>query len=176
MAGPAKKTTKKKASAKKPAKRTPKEKAKSPFPRRIYATASPHSLGGVSMFEADSLINSETVANFDSDPSIVATAVERLQDAGFEVLAANTAMINFCGSKTAFERAFETDLIAEERDVIKGGGVEDTATFFDTVETDLSGFIDPAGSSFADVLEGIAIEEPCYQWPKQPHRRSTVGI
>ncbi len=85
-----------------------------------------------------------------------------LVDAGFDVLSANTAMINFCGSRTAFERAFATSLIAEEREVLKPGGVEDTATFFDSVDTDLSGYIDPAGTEFGRVLEGIALEEPNY--------------
>lgn len=135
---------------------------KNPFPRRIYAIASPHSIGGVSMFEADSMINAETVANFDSEQSTVERAVRMLDEAGFDVLSANTAMINFCGSRTAYERAFDTKLIAEERDVIKPGGVEDTATFFDTDDDSLSGFVDCSTTAFGDVLEGVAIEEPYY--------------
>lgn len=132
------------------------------FPRRIYAIASPHSIGGVSMFEAGELINSETVGNFDSDPNVVARAVELLTEAGFEVLAVNTAMINIAGSRTTYERAFSTELITEERDVIKGGGVEDTATYIDTTDTELSGLIDTSGTRFSEVLEGVAIEEPYY--------------
>ncbi len=33
-----------------------KTKKKDPFPKRIFAIASPHSVGGVSMFEGDSFI------------------------------------------------------------------------------------------------------------------------
>ena len=154
MAEPRKKTRAKTSQAK--------TKAKDPFPKRIFAIASPHSVGGVSMFEADSFINSQTVGNFDSDPALVETAVDMLVDAGFDVLSANTAMINFCGARTTFERAFATNLIAEEREVLKPGGVQGTATFFDSVDTDLSGFIDPAGTDFGRVLEGVAIEEPYY--------------
>lgn len=145
-----------------PAKKSAKSAARGDFPRRIYAVASPRSVGGVSMFEADSLIDSETVANFDSDPGVVARAVELLGDAGFDVLNANTAMINVAGSRTTFERAFSTELFTEERDVIKGGGVEDTATYIDCVDTDLSGYIDVSGTRFGELLEGVAIEEPYY--------------
>jgi subtilisin family serine protease len=132
------------------------------FPKRIYAIASPRSVGGVSMFEADSMITSETVGNFDSDPDLVARAVDMLSEAGFDILAANTAMINIAGSKTTFERAFSTQLLSEERNVIKPGGIEDTATFIDTADTETSGLVDTGGTRFGELLEGVAIEEPYY--------------
>jgi hypothetical protein len=37
-----------------------------------------------------------------------------------------------------------------------------TATFIDSPDTNLNGLISTAGTSFADVLEGVAIEEPRY--------------
>ena len=42
---------------------------RSDFPDRIFANASPHSVGGVSMFEPGVLADADTVANFVSDPT-----------------------------------------------------------------------------------------------------------
>jgi len=46
--------------------------------------------------------------------------------------------------------------------VIKPGAGDDTATFIECKETDLSGLISTAGTAFADLLEGVAIEVPRY--------------
>src|SRR5687767_10689773 len=73
------------------------EAGREAFPDRIFAIASPRSVGGVSMFEVGSVINSSTVGNFASDPDTVQRAVYMLQDAGFEVLQANNVMINIAG-------------------------------------------------------------------------------
>ena len=108
-----------------------KEKAESVMPKVIYANASPRSVGGVSMFDAGDRINAKTVANFFSDEEVVTRSVNRLRDAGFEILQVSLLTINIAGSKETYERAFNTSLIAEERDVIKGGAVRDTATFID---------------------------------------------
>jgi subtilisin family serine protease len=139
-----------------------KEKAESVMPKIIYANASPRSVAGVSMFDAGDRINAETVANFFSDEEIVTRAVNRLRDAGFEILQVSPITINIAGSKATYERAFKTTLIAEERDVIKGGAVRDTATFIDCPETEMSGLISTEGSTMADLIEGVAIEEPRY--------------
>ena len=71
------------------------------FPRRIFALASPYSLGGISMFEPGALAEADTVANFVSDPELVMRAMHMLQDAGFEVLQANELMINIAGTAHA---------------------------------------------------------------------------
>lgn len=141
---------------------TVKKKTPSVFPKLIFANASPLSVGGVSMFEAGHRISAETVANFVSEEEIVARAVTRLRDAGFEILQVSPTTINIAGSQATYESAFNTTLVAEERPVIKPGGVHDTGTFIDCPETEMSGLISTANSTMADVIEGVAIEEPMY--------------
>ena len=114
------------------------------------------------MFDAGNQINCETVTNFFSEDEIVIRAVNRLRDAGFEILQVSPLTINIAGSQATYERAFNTKLFAEERPVIKPGAKRDTATFIDCAETDMSGLIAPSGGTMADVIEGIAIEEPRY--------------
>jgi hypothetical protein len=53
-------------------------------------------------------------------------------------------------------------IVAQERPVIKNMGEETTATFLESPETELPGLISTAGTEFADLLEGVAIEEPRY--------------
>ncbi len=139
-----------------------KKKSRSVIPKVIYANASPLSVGGVSLFEAGNQISAETVPNFWSEQEVVVRAANRLRDAGFQVLQASPMTINIAGSQATYERAFNTELIAEERPVIKPGGVRDTATFIDCPETDMSGLIATTGSTMSDLIEGVAIEEPVY--------------
>jgi hypothetical protein len=108
------------------------------------------------------MADASTVANFMSDPDLVGRAVNLLADAGFEVLQANSLMINFAGSRAQFAKAFGTELVAEERPVIKQRGIEESATFFDSPDTDVQGLVATAGTRFEEVLEGVAIEEPVY--------------
>ena len=116
----------------------------------------------MSLFTPGVLPDAETVGNFQSDPQQVERAVNLLADAGFEVLQANELMINIAGPRELYESAFGTTLVAEERPTLKGGQVEDTATFIDTTDTDVSGLCSTGGTRFEDVLEGVAIEEPAY--------------
>lgn len=134
----------------------------SKIPPRIFAQASPRSPGGVSMFMAQHQIDQQTVGNFFSDEDLVARAVYRLQDAGFEILQVSPLTINIAGSAETYEKAFSTKIIAEERPVIKAEGKEDTATFLDSPDTELSGLITTTGTAFEELIEGIAIEEPRY--------------
>jgi hypothetical protein len=71
-------------------------------------------------------------------------------------------MINIAGSAATYERAFNTKIIAEEKPVIKEMAKRDTATFLDSPDTEIPGLIATAGTTFADVIEGVAIEEPRY--------------
>lgn len=132
------------------------------FPQRIYAVASPHSVGGVSMFTPGFVADSSTVAAFASDDALIERAVERLSQAGFEVLQATPLMINIAGSRTTYEGAFGTTLEAHERSAIKGGGVVEEATCFDSSDTSVFGLIGTENTEFADVLEGVAIEQPSF--------------
>lgn len=130
------------------------------LPDRIFAVASPHSLGGVSMFTPGLAIDASNVQAFESDEETVRRAITRLQDAGFEVLQASTRSINIAGSRATFERAFATKLVPVERETIKGGGKMGMTSCIDVPDTPLFGLIDTASSSFADLLEGVAIEQP----------------
>jgi subtilisin family serine protease len=131
-------------------------------PDRIFAQASPRSVGGLSMFEAQHQIHSDTVSNFFSDEEVVNRTVNRLQDAGFEILQVSPLTINIAGDAKTYERAFNTKIYAEERPVIKELGRKDTATFLDSPDTTLPGLISTADTKFADLIEGVAIEEPRY--------------
>ncbi len=51
-------------------------------------------------------------------------------------------------------------LVSVERETIKSGGEVGTTTCFDAPDTPVFGLIDTANSGFADVLEGVAIEQP----------------
>ena len=138
------------------------------FPDRIFAIASPQSVGGVSMFTPGLVPTAETVALHVSEDDVVQNAIAALSDAGFEVLQATNLMVNFCGSRELFESAFGAHLITEERLVQKSGGVEEEATFIDNADTAVSGLIDPLGTAFEGVLDGVAIEEPYYLHTADP--------
>lgn len=144
--------------AKKPSRSTDASK----FPDRIFAIASPRSVGGVSMFQPGVVSDEATVGNFASDPAFIERAVNLLADAGFEVLQATSLMINIAGSREAFESAFGTQLVAEERMTLKQQGIEEEATYFDTADNDVPGLVITDGTRFGETLEGVAIEEPAY--------------
>ena len=156
----AKKTARKSASKTTPSRR--RTRGTSEMPDRIFAIASPRSRGGVSMFTPGVMADAETVGNFTSDPDDIQRAIAMLQDAGFEVLQATELTINFSGARSQFERAFNTRLVAEERETIKGGGEVELATFIDSTDNAVDGLIETTGTPFADVIEGIAIETPRY--------------
>lgn len=132
------------------------------IPKRIFAIASPKSVGGISMFEAGNIVTCETAANFFSEEDLVHRAALRLQEAGFDILQADSMMINIAGSQSTFERAFNTKITTEERDTVKESGKKDKATFFECPATDIPGLISTNGTPFDDVLEGVALEEPRY--------------
>jgi subtilisin family serine protease len=144
-------------------KRTPPSRSRErDFPDRIYALASPPSVGGTSLFTPGMVPMVETVDAFISAENDVMQAVAALQEAGFQVLQANNLVINIAGPAEAFEQAFGAHLFTEERPVIKPGNVEDNATFIDNADTAVSGLIETTGTAFEGLLEGVAIEEPYY--------------
>jgi len=132
------------------------------IPERLFANASPLSVGGVSLFDAGVRINANTVANFYSEEKIMYNAVSKLRLAGFEILQVSQATINIAGSLDTYLKAFNTKIVPEERPVIKPGAVEDMAIFWECPATELPGLISAKGTPFEDVLEGVAIEEPRY--------------
>jgi subtilisin family serine protease len=130
------------------------------LPRRIFAQASPTSVGGTSMFSGSKAITTKSVAEFRSDPRVITRAKARLRRAGFDVLASNRLTINIAGSATTYRRAFGSSLRAVEREVLKERRERGPVTFIEVEETPVPGLIDTSESDLADVVEGVAIEEP----------------
>lgn len=141
---------------------SPRRSAAPRLPNLVYAQASPHSVGGTSLFDAGRTVNQESVLGFLSDDQVTHAAVIKLQEAGFQVLQVSQTTINIAGPPKLYQDVFNTSLEAEERAVIKGGAKKDTATFVDSPDTPLPGLISTSDSQLADVLEGVAIEEPIY--------------
>jgi hypothetical protein len=113
------------------------------------------------MFSAGAQIHSSTVGNFGSDMDLIRRSATALQEAGFQVLQISSLSINIAGSRKQFEQAFNTSIVAEERPVIKPEGPS-TATFLECPSTELPGLIATTNTRFADLLEGVALEEPRY--------------
>ena len=159
-----KKAKKSKAPAVKTSRKSSKTTAssKSEMPSRIFAQVSPRSVGGVSMFAAQDQISSETVTNFFSEGDVVNEAVARLQEAGFEILQISPLTINIAGTQAKYQKAFGTEIVIEDRPVIKEFGRKDVAQFLETPDTKTPGLIETSGTSFENVIEGIALEEPVY--------------
>lgn len=143
-------------------KRAGQQAAAGPMPERVYAQASPRSIGGRTMFDALSPITASQALDYTSEEALVRTAAVRLRNTGFDVLQVSRTTINIAGPAELYNDVFETTLFTEERPVIKEGAREDLATFVDTRDTDLPGLIDTSRSPLHDVLEGVAIEEPRY--------------
>jgi hypothetical protein len=137
-------------------------KLSSGLPRTVFAQASPRSVGGTSMFDYTAPITEEVAVAFTSEADTIRNAAARLASAGFEVLQLSHTTINIAGPPSLYEKVFGTTLRPEERPVIKEEGREDTATFVESADTEMPGYVDVTGSGLEDVVEGIAIEEPRY--------------
>lgn len=132
------------------------------MPPEVYAEVSVRSVGDVSLFEAPELVTSETVAGFYSESQLVNSAVERLQAEGFKVLYVGETTITIGAPADVYERVFKTKIELHEREAIKDFGQVTTATFLESPDAAVRGLIDPAPSPLADVLEGVALNEPVY--------------
>lgn len=128
----------------------------------MYAEASVHSQGGVSLFQSSEQITHENISQFYSHPQQVNLAIQRLQAEGFEVLQTGRVTLSIAGSIDLYERVFKTKIVAKDQTVIKGGGLESIGTFLDTPDTGMLGFVDPSSSPLSDLIEGIALSEPVY--------------
>lgn len=134
------------------------------LPRLIFANASPHSIGGISMFAQNSIIVAENVAQFSSAPDLLAASIAKLRAAGFEVLSSNSITINFAGPPELFEQIFNVSLQEKEVEGVFGGSY----THLDTGSSAHTGFIDSAESSFGGLLEGVALEVPRLMFAASP--------
>jgi subtilisin family serine protease len=139
-----------------------KASANTPVPPLVYAEVSVRSVGGVSLFEAPKVVTHKTVPAFFSDPHAVKTAISQLRKNGFDVLHVGPTTITVSAPPSVYEQVFKTTIIAQEREIIKEFGQVDTAIFLDCPDTAVSGLIDPQKSSLADIVEGVALNEPVY--------------
>jgi hypothetical protein len=156
---PAKRAAATKAPAKKAA---PRRASAASLPPVVYAQASPHSIGGLSMFDAVQPITSANAVAFMSEERLLRDAATRLQRAGFAVLQVSATSINIAGPASLYNDVFGARLYTEDRPVIKSGAREDVATFVDSPTSDMPGLLATGGTPFGDVLEGVAIEVPRY--------------
>ncbi|WP_133272603.1 S8 family serine peptidase [Hymenobacter radiodurans] len=129
----------------------------------LFAHASVHSIGGKSLFSAHpNEIRPQTVQAFRSEKELTAQAVQQLQASGFNVLQVSPTTIAIAAPVEVYETAFKTKITRREEPVVKEEGKETTAEMFDSPSTDVPGLIDPGGSPFADVLEGVSLNRPVY--------------
>ncbi len=131
------------------------------LPDLVYAQASPRSVGGASLFQNPPVSARDAVA-MTSERHVTRNAAAQLQAAGFAVLQISSTTINIAGPPELYKQAFDCRLIAEERPTRKAQSPDDTATFVECPDTDLPGLITTSGTSFANLLEGVGIEEPRY--------------
>ena len=171
----------KRSSSRKPAKERAAgsgSRGRSGFPDRIFALASPHSIGGVSMFEAGrggrrvhgrQLRLGSRPRRARGEPA----GRRRLRGAPGDV-----ADDQHRGEpRAAYEQAFATKLFAEERPVVKQQGQRGDRDVLRQPGHRRPGLVATTGTRFEEVLEGVAIEEPAYPWRRRrrSRRRSTTG-
>lgn len=127
------------------------------LPGRIFSQASPVSLGGRSLFEAQPrMLRSTSFLAFMSGASVTDAAATRLLEAGFEVLQISSLSINIAGTAEVYEKAFRTKIVEREISQVRGP----TATFLDSPDTEMLGHITGKGTPLGDVIEGVALEVP----------------
>ena len=134
------------------------------IPELVYAQASPLSLGGVSMFDVGGRVSRQTVHSVTSPRHIIQASLAHLRQAGFQILHVTSVAINFAGPPDLFEKAFRTKIVEREVDLARGA----TATHLHSEDSDVLGLISTAGTPFAGVIEGVALEVPRYS--SQSHR------
>jgi subtilisin family serine protease len=126
------------------------------LPDRVFAHASPTSIGGRSLFSSGRLIYHRSVRAFRALPATVRAARVQLQNAGFEVLQATPLTINFAGPPDLFEKYFQTKI--QEKEVARPDGT--TTTYLDSPGTELLGLVSTASTPVSSVIEGVALEVP----------------
>lgn len=127
------------------------------LPVRIFAQASPVSIGGRSLFEANSgELWGSSIQQFTSHSSVVGAASAQLLKAGFEILQVSPVSINISGPPEAFEKAFRTKLVERELAQVRGP----TSTFLGSPDTDIFGLVSTKGTPLGRLIEGVALEVP----------------
>jgi Subtilase family len=92
------------------------------------------------------------VAAFESEPATIDAAVALLEAVCFQVLLRTSTSINIAGPPEAYDASFGTRPVTRELPVLKPGQEQTTATFIDTDDNDIFGYLDATGTAF----EGFA--------------------
>jgi len=128
------------------------------LPDRIFAHASPRSIGGRSLFDAQKpWISPSSVGAFSSPIDLVTSAVARLREAGFEILQVTPYTINIAGRPDQYRSAFQAEIVERELPCPNGS----TSTHLATRDLDHPlGVISTANTAFNDLVEGVGLEVP----------------
>jgi subtilisin family serine protease len=110
------------------------------------------------LFDVGKRVYRRTINSVLSAPAVIGAARRQLRQAGFDVLHISPVSINFAGPPELFERAFRTKIVEKEVDLVRGA----TSTCLDSPDTEMLGLISTAGTPFAGVIEGVALEAPRY--------------
>lgn len=143
-------------------------------PDLVFAQASPRSMGGTSLFETSPASAGDAEAVM-SERAVIEGARAQLEAAGFSILQVSSTTINIAGPPDLYRRAFECELTAEERPARKAQSPDDTATFVECPQTDRPGLISTTGTAFANLIEGVGLEEPRYYFGGTPVAPATVS-
>ena len=129
------------------------------LPDRVFAQASPKSIGGQSLLDAGrSRIAPFTAAAFSSPPIVTNASATMLQKAGFDILQVSPFTINIAGPPDLFARAFNMEF--EEREIELANGSSSTHLHSSNADSDTLGHISTKGTSFEHLIEGVALEVP----------------
>ncbi|MFJ3669385.1 S8 family serine peptidase [Streptomyces sp. NPDC090106] len=131
------------------------------LPDRVYAHASPRSIGSTSLFDADQI----TVANatqFMSRENATDRAIDVLGQEGFEILGHSTTTLHIAGPPELYQDFFRTTLITSSQGVISPGAALPWGTYryIDTPDTRRRGLIATERDDLRGFLEGVALEQP----------------
>lgn len=126
------------------------------LPDRVFAQVSPLSIGGQSLFSQRRSAMAGTASRFASHPAVTYSAVQRMRDAGFDILEVNAHTFNIAGDPDLYGRRLRTTIVEKEVETPNGPSV----TFLDSPDTEILGLVSTAGTPFGDVIEGIALEVP----------------
>lgn len=132
------------------------------LPPIIYAEAAVRSNTGDSIFRTSELITSKNVERFYSEPQLINATVAKLRAEGFEVLSQGPISITIAAPAEVYERVFQTNIIAKEIPIVQGGVYPTKAKILSVPNAEIPGLMDASGSSLADFIEGVAINEPVY--------------
>jgi hypothetical protein len=83
------------------------------IPKLLYAQVSPHSIGGMSMFDLEGPVATDIVSNFMSDGDVITRAAQALEAAGFTILQISPYTINIAAPIATYEKAFKTKILPQ---------------------------------------------------------------